>query len=349
MRASTYEGSSTHNPPAGPPRANMDKGIMSSDCKLNPHFCNYTVVYFMYCDGSSFTGDREEPHLVDGSKFHGITKVWSRGKRNLQALWDRLLEPSKWNATRTGVDLSHAASVVVTGASAGGFMTFYHCDHIRSLVPSEVPLRCVPDCGFWPDFPSASGQPIWHQAMAKMTDLHNASGGFDQSCVAAHPADSSYCAHPPNALPYIDTPIFISTSHQDQDAISVSALADGRGQGYIHPNVPPAGWPAQDRADLDPCFTADVTKCTGKAGAFFTNWTDTITVLLDPATQSSKHGYFVNRCYRHHNIDGSEAFETTIPVGNHSVNLVASVAAWIATGDGPTTKLIDPRPAALKC
>lgn len=99
---------------------------MSSDCALNPKFCNYSgarplgpggvtivafisnstarshparrctvcsgaagppalqrqltppglvVVYFMYCDGSSFTGNRELPHAVDGSKFKGVTKV----------------------------------------------------------------------------------------------------------------------------------------------------------------------------------------------------------------------------------------------------------------------------------
>ena len=62
VRAGVYEGSSALNPPSGPPRDNMDKGIMSSDCGLNPHFCNHSVVYFMYCDGSSFTGDRALPH-----------------------------------------------------------------------------------------------------------------------------------------------------------------------------------------------------------------------------------------------------------------------------------------------
>ena len=49
-RALTYEGSSRCNPPAGPPRQNMDKGIMSSDCKTNPHFCNWSVAYFIYCE-----------------------------------------------------------------------------------------------------------------------------------------------------------------------------------------------------------------------------------------------------------------------------------------------------------
>lgn len=247
VRASLYEGSSKYNPETGPPRKNMNRGIMSSDCRENPHFCNWSVVYFIYCDGSSFTGDREQPHVVSGSDYKGITHIWSRGARNLHALWDRMIEPMKYNTTHTGMNLSAAHSIIVTGASAGGFMAFYHCDRIRALVPSAIPLKCVPDAGFWPDFPAASGNPTWHQSMAKMTALHNSTGGFDTSCVAAHPEDPSYCAHPPNVLPHIKTPIFISTSHQDSDAISVSACSDGTGDGYTHPPVPPMTWAAADR------------------------------------------------------------------------------------------------------
>jgi hypothetical protein len=82
---------------------------MDPDCTRNPHFCNYTVVYFMYCDGSSWTGDRVLPHEVDGKQ------VWSRGIRNLHALWDRMLSPERWNATATGVNISAAERIIVTG------------------------------------------------------------------------------------------------------------------------------------------------------------------------------------------------------------------------------------------
>ena len=231
-------------------------------------------------------------------------------------------------------------------------MTFYHCDYIRSLVPSTIPLRCVPDCAWWPDFPTASGEPVWHQAMAKMTALHNASGGFDASCVAAHRvedgADPSYCAHPPNVLPYITTPTFISTAHQDTDATSVSALADGAGDGFNHPRTPPPSWPKEDQDNLAPCFEADYTKCTtssGLLGAFFKNWTDTITRMLAPATASKDHGYFVNRCYRHHNIDGTYTFETKI----NNVSLIESIGDWVHGGGGSTTKLIDARVPTVDC
>ena len=52
-------------------------------------------------------------------------QVWSRGKHNLHALWDRLLDPGRYNATAgTGVNLRKAARVVVTGASAGVLLTW---------------------------------------------------------------------------------------------------------------------------------------------------------------------------------------------------------------------------------
>jgi len=33
---------------------------MSSSCLVNPDFCNYNKVYLKYCDGNSFSGNRED-------------------------------------------------------------------------------------------------------------------------------------------------------------------------------------------------------------------------------------------------------------------------------------------------
>ena len=32
-------------------------GVMSDDCKVNPHFCGWSMVYVGYCDGASFAGN----------------------------------------------------------------------------------------------------------------------------------------------------------------------------------------------------------------------------------------------------------------------------------------------------
>eukprot|EP00039_Didymoeca_costata_P032730 m.39140 g.39140 ORF g.39140 m.39140 type:complete len:208 (+) comp9513_c0_seq1:2027-2650(+) len=205
------------------------------------------------------------------------------------------------------------------------------------MLPENVTLKCVPDCGFWPEFPAASGKPIWQESMAKMTNLHNSSGGFDVSCVSDNMDNPSFCAHPPNVVPYLETPTFISTSHQDTDATSVSVLADGRGDGYLHPTVPPSGMET-----LVSCFTKDASACTGSVGLLFQNWTNTITSLL-PNT-STPHGWFVNRCYRHHNIDGNYTFETYID----NVSLIEAIGTW-AKGSSNNSRFVDTREPTLAC
>lgn len=117
-RALTYEGSSSCNPEAGPPRANMNTGIMSSDCTENPRFCNYTVAYFMYCDGGSWTGNRDEPVPTSQAEYADppVPSVHLKGRRNLAAIMDTLLTPT--------FGLAAAEKVLYAGASAGGLTAY---------------------------------------------------------------------------------------------------------------------------------------------------------------------------------------------------------------------------------
>eukprot|EP00663_Eupelagonemidae_sp_cell21sb_P000231 gene231-1376_t len=46
-------------------------GIMSDNCTQNPDFCNFNRVHFCYCDGNSFSGNREHPVVVNGKRFAG--------------------------------------------------------------------------------------------------------------------------------------------------------------------------------------------------------------------------------------------------------------------------------------
>ena len=32
-------------------------GILSDDCKVNPHFCGWSMIFVAYCDGASFAGN----------------------------------------------------------------------------------------------------------------------------------------------------------------------------------------------------------------------------------------------------------------------------------------------------
>jgi len=45
--------------------ADRPGGITSSDCEVNPTFCDYNMVYLKYCDGNSFSGARDGSVTVE--------------------------------------------------------------------------------------------------------------------------------------------------------------------------------------------------------------------------------------------------------------------------------------------
>ena len=83
-------------------------GILSADPKLNPDFAHFHHVVLWYCDGGSFSGDRDEPIEVDMGPGRGIKKVYFRGSRVLDAVLDFLVNDSRF-------DLSTAEEVLLTG------------------------------------------------------------------------------------------------------------------------------------------------------------------------------------------------------------------------------------------
>ena len=43
---------------------------MSDNPAINPDFFNWNMAFFRYCDGSSFSGDRQEPLVVNGQELY---------------------------------------------------------------------------------------------------------------------------------------------------------------------------------------------------------------------------------------------------------------------------------------
>lgn len=70
-----------------------DTRQLSDDPRANPTLYNWNVVWVKTCDGGSWTGNREQPEMVDG------TPLYYRGRRILDAMIDDLIPRGILNAT----------------------------------------------------------------------------------------------------------------------------------------------------------------------------------------------------------------------------------------------------------
>eukprot|EP00456_Euglypha_rotunda_P060066 TRINITY_DN5026_c0_g1_i2.p1 TRINITY_DN5026_c0_g1~~TRINITY_DN5026_c0_g1_i2.p1 ORF type:complete len:195 (+),score=20.82 TRINITY_DN5026_c0_g1_i2:3-587(+) len=74
-------------------------GLLSDNCTINPIFCNFNRVYLPYCDGNSFSGNRDDVVTYNGDP------LYFRGRRNLDATIQALLKDR---------NLSQAVTVMLT-------------------------------------------------------------------------------------------------------------------------------------------------------------------------------------------------------------------------------------------
>ena len=80
-------------------------GLFSSDCTVNPHFCNASMFHFNYCDGASFAGHADAPVPVAGRE------IYFRGRDVLDASIAALLRDE---------GMSDATAVMVRWGGVGG-------------------------------------------------------------------------------------------------------------------------------------------------------------------------------------------------------------------------------------
>ena len=98
----------------------------------------WSVVYFPYCDGASFSGDRDEP--VDGLYF--------QGRRILSALMEKSLD----------LGLGEADEVLFTGCSAGGLTLYLHADDMAAYLPKVKTVKSAPTSGYFLASPNIKSQ-----------------------------------------------------------------------------------------------------------------------------------------------------------------------------------------------
>ncbi|BAF27156.1 Os10g0550500 [Oryza sativa Japonica Group] len=108
-------------------------GLLSNDPDMNPDFYNWNRVKLRYCDGGSFAGDSE---LRNGSSV-----LYFRGQR----IWDAII------SDLLPKGLAKAQKVLLSGCSAGGLATFFHCDDLKGRLGDAVTVKCLSDAGFFLD------------------------------------------------------------------------------------------------------------------------------------------------------------------------------------------------------
>merc|ERR1719401_2583608 len=120
----------------------------------------------VYCDGNSFSGDRDEPLIVRG--LDGKDKpLYFRGRRIVDAAIETLL----------GMGLNKASTVLLTGCSAGGLATFLHADYVHDRLKATVPTlqkyRVAPMSGFFLFHNNVEDKPVYPVQMKRIFTMAN--------------------------------------------------------------------------------------------------------------------------------------------------------------------------------
>lgn len=188
---------STKKLPKSPP---IIQGINSPNPAINPDFYDWNLVWIVYCDGASFTGNLERPIISSG----GDT-IYMRGKRVIDAIINDLLFK---------LNFKNAESIVLTGSSAGSMAAIFQADYIASKFPENVPIKVLADAGYFVDTQPIGGKSLTNM-FRKVFEMQNASGGMNQECVHRFAREPWKCFLPAVATHFVKTPIYYLNSAYD--------------------------------------------------------------------------------------------------------------------------------------
>ncbi|KAF8396771.1 hypothetical protein HHK36_018403 [Tetracentron sinense] len=177
-------------------------GILSQDPSENPDFFNWNKVKIRYCDGASFSGQRE-------SEFQNGTKLFFRGQLIWEALMDELLS----------LGLANARQALLSGCSAGGLATLIHCDDFQEILPKDATVKCLADAGFFLDEKDVSGNRTMRSFYHDVVHLQGVASSLHKDCVARmEPSQAGLtltclllygCFFPQEIVKNIKTPVFL--------------------------------------------------------------------------------------------------------------------------------------------
>jgi len=134
--------------------------FFSDDSTTNPLMHDWNKIYFVYCDGFSFSGNASDPVERDGAA------LYLRGNDILEAgIDDMLFKRNLWNTM----------DVVIGGCSARGLMTFLRCDHWAERIQQHLPqvkVGCAPKSGFFMNYNGTSSHLMYHDLMLDGLAFH---------------------------------------------------------------------------------------------------------------------------------------------------------------------------------
>lgn len=317
-RSMSFLGSSTLFPPSFSP-----SGALSRNKDVNPDLADWNLVFFPYCDGGSFSGNRKEPLDVHGRK------VYLRGRRILDFLLSRLI-------SSYGLDI--ADEVLVSGCSAGGLSVYMNCDYISNFLTASSPsvkVKCMGDAGVFLDRLDVAGKPTAQDLFSSVFDLHELEPSAIPACISERKRSLHYqCMMAQYIFPYIKAPLFVINSLYDSWSL---------------PNlIAPRKADPKDRILRDCIHSFHV--CTSKQHRLLQEYREaTIAAAKDvlESAENATRGAFLFSCY-HHCVTESDILWSRMQSAEGKT-LISTLGKWLNEDAKQDTKVVDCELPCNKC
>ncbi|XP_071112886.1 uncharacterized protein [Haliotis cracherodii] len=254
------------------------EGILSSDERVNPDFFTWNTAQFLYCDGSSFTGNKSGVLDVQSRQ------LYLRGGAVFETLIEYLLSHTS---------LATAHHVILAGSSAGGLAALLQADRLREKLPSSVKtLHVLVDGSLFLDQPDANQQHVMAEMLHNTYNLHNLRESLVlKECTGNLPEQVRWrCFLPEVFYKHVFTPMFFANSLYDtwysSATLSISCTRAGL--------CPPRNMQVLDRVKQAILQHSQDLLASGKNGVFLTSC-PAHTLLANPRFNSMKAGQLTSQ------------------------------------------------------
>mmetsp|Transcript_140578 Transcript_140578/g.356904 ORF Transcript_140578/g.356904 Transcript_140578/m.356904 type:complete len:490 (+) Transcript_140578:60-1529(+) len=314
-------------------------GMLSDNCTENPTFCNFNFVFVKYCDGTSYSGNREDPIVyMDSSGMQ--TKLWFRGRRILNAVLDTLIED---------YGLGSASEILLGGDSAGGLAVFNHANYVQRRIQhyhssdgEGVKFRVAPNSGFFLYHNNVAGDMVWQEQMKHLYQVSNWTL-TDNACLEMYVKELQWlCIFPQNLYKFIEPSIFVLNSALDLYQVS-NILAAERIEGFPNrENSDVSFWSGYNSSAVPGWANCSGVKghienCGPEQIYHINAYMDRFTTVLsnDRTFQKRGNGAFVYGCFDH-NAEMRDLPQKRYSVG--SISMRDALSAWWRSASAPAQR-----------